>query len=92
MDRNLDFEAAIIANDLDSLALRIEGLQAHPRYTEAGAAVRAAKQAVIDGRSDIHQREMQARFAKTPAERISDAARVDPADMRRPTTNFSGRR
>lgn len=56
MERNLDFEAAIIANDLDNLALRIEMLQAHPNYTEAGASVRAAKDWINKGRNSIHER------------------------------------
>lgn len=64
MERNLAFEAQIIANDLDSLAIRIEMLQAHPRYTDAGNFVCQAKQAVIDASTDIHQREMRERFAK----------------------------
>lgn len=63
MDRNLGTEAAIISNDLDSLALRIDGLQAHPRYTDALNLVQAAKKAIVDGRVDIHQRDMKARFA-----------------------------
>jgi hypothetical protein len=61
MNRNLDTEAAIIANDLDSLALRIEALQAHPRYTDALVAVQNAKQAMIDGRVRLHQSDMKAR-------------------------------
>lgn len=64
MERNLDREAAILTNDLDSMIHRIELLQAHPRYTDALTAIQAAKQAVIDGRSDIHQREIRERFSK----------------------------
>lgn len=65
MERNLDTEAAIIANDLDSIALRIEGLEAHPYYTDALIAVKEARDAVVKGRSDLHQRKMRERFAKT---------------------------
>jgi hypothetical protein len=61
---NPDSEAAVIINDLDSLVHRIEGLQAHPRYTDALVAVQAAKQAVLDGRGDIHQTAMRERFAE----------------------------
>lgn len=63
-ERNLAFEAAIIQNDLDSLAMRIELLQAHPEYTNAGEFVRKARDCVNRGRSDIHQREMKDRFAR----------------------------
>lgn len=55
MERNLDFEAAIIANDLNSLIVRIEMLQGHPLYTEAQSAVMRAEKAMRDGRSAIHQ-------------------------------------
>lgn len=58
-----DSQAAIIANDLDSLVHRIEALPPHPRYTDALNAVQAAKQAVIDGRVGLHQRGMRERFA-----------------------------
>lgn len=63
-ERNLDSEAAMIVNDLDSLAIRIEMLQAHPRYTEAAEWVRCAKRSVETGRSSIHQRGMRERFGK----------------------------
>lgn len=59
-----DSQAAIIANDLDSLVHRIEALPAHPRYTDALNAVSQAKQAVNDGRIDLHQSEMRQRFAE----------------------------
>jgi hypothetical protein len=62
--RNLGFEAQIIVNDLSTMNMRIEQLQAHPKYTEAQQHVQAAKQAMIDGASDVHQREMCERFAK----------------------------
>jgi hypothetical protein len=63
-ERNLGFEAQIVINDLDSMNVRIEQLQAHPKYTEAQTAVQRAKQAMIDGASDLHQRAMRERFAK----------------------------
>lgn len=65
MERNLDTEAAIIINDLDSIEKRIEALQAHPAYTNAGLAVSEAKSAMKSGRSDLHQQAMKMRFAKT---------------------------
>jgi hypothetical protein len=54
MERNLDREACIIVNDLDSLMHRIEMLQAHPRYTDALVAVEQAKKAILDGKLAIH--------------------------------------
>lgn len=60
---NYDSQAAIIANDLDSLAHRIEALQAHPEFTKAVTAVLNAKFAINTGRADIHQSEARARFA-----------------------------
>ena len=56
-----DWTAAIIANDLDSMMLRIEALPAHPSYTDAFSAVQTAKLAIMKGRVGIHAREMQAR-------------------------------
>ena len=69
MERNLDTEAAIIVNDLDSMLHRIEGLQAHPRYTDALEAVKSAKLAIIEGRADIHHKGMRERFARMDAAR-----------------------
>jgi hypothetical protein len=63
MERNLDSEAAIIINDLASMVHRIEGLQAHPSYTQALVAVQEAKAVMGEGRSDLHQRGMRERFA-----------------------------
>ena len=63
-ERNLAFEASMIVNDLDSMNIRIEQLQAHPKYTEAQVAVQNAKRWMTEGMADIHQREMKARFAK----------------------------
>lgn len=52
---NMDVEAAIIVNDLDSMVHRIEELPAHPRYTDALVAVQNAKVAVMEGRTDLHR-------------------------------------
>lgn len=60
-------EAAIIANDLDSMRIRIEALPAHPRYTDAMNLVTQAKEAITEGRVDLHHRDMKARFAKMEA-------------------------
>lgn len=62
-------QAAIIANDLDSLVHRIEALPAHPLNTTALTAILDAKQAIEAAASDLHQREMKERFAKMDAER-----------------------
>jgi len=59
---NQDSTAAMIINDLDSLIHRIEDLPAHPRYTQALVAVQDAKQAITNGRSEIHQHNMGERF------------------------------
>lgn len=67
MSMNLDSQAAIIINDLDSLRHRIEGLQAHPSYTDALNLVTQARDAVTAGRSAVHQREMKERFSKLDA-------------------------
>ena len=64
---NYDSEAAIILNDLDSMRVRIEALEAHPRYTDALNLVTEAKAAISEGRVDLHQRAMRARFAKMDA-------------------------
>lgn len=59
-----DITMAIIANDLDSMGLRIEALEAHPELTAAGEFVRKAHTALVKARVDIHQRDMKERFAK----------------------------
>jgi hypothetical protein len=59
---NQDSQAAMIVNDLDSLIHRIEDLPAHPRYTDALVFVQDAKEAITDGRSQIHQQTMGGRF------------------------------
>lgn len=69
-ERNLGFEAQIIINDLASMNIRIEQLQAHPKYTEAQTAVQRAKECIAEGMSDIHQRETRTRFAAMDAGRI----------------------
>ncbi|SFS42286.1 hypothetical protein [Brevundimonas viscosa] len=59
--------AAIIANDLNSLAHRIEALPAHPNYTAALNAVQEAEAAVKSAAVDLHQSEMRERFARADA-------------------------
>lgn len=54
-------EAAVIANDLDSLIHRIEALPANPGYTDALNAVQEAKAAILSGRAELHEREMRQR-------------------------------
>lgn len=66
MERNLDREAAIIANDLSSLVHRIEMLQAHPLYTDAMLLVQQAHLKITDGRTAIHQADMAARYSRGP--------------------------
>lgn len=43
---NANSQAAVIANDLDSMRHRIEALPAHPAYTDALNAVTKAMEAV----------------------------------------------
>jgi len=62
-----DSQAAIIANDLDSLVHRIEALPAHPENTAALNAVQAARQAINKARADLHQSAMRERFAASDA-------------------------
>lgn len=57
--------AAILINELDSMVHYIESLPAHPRYTDALMAVQAARQAMINGRLDLHQRGIKERASKT---------------------------
>lgn len=66
MERNLDREAAIIANDLDSMVHRIEMLEAHPGYTRALAMILEARDAVKNARSDIHHNKMKERLGPDP--------------------------
>ena len=58
---NFDSQAAIIANDLDTLIHRIEALQAHPKNTEALIAVMQARMAINAGRQDLHRQDMDRR-------------------------------
>lgn len=64
---NSDSQAAIIANDLDSMRYRIEALPAHSLYTDALNAVTAARDAIKAGAVDLHQRNMRERFGKAYA-------------------------
>lgn len=64
---NAGSQAAVIANDLDSMRHRIEALPAYPAYTDALNAVTKAMEAVKQGQGDLHQRGMRKRFAKMDA-------------------------
>jgi DNA-directed RNA polymerase alpha subunit len=61
MERNLDTEAAIIINDLKSLTLRIDGLEASPPYTSALYCVKKAISCMEAGRCVIRVRRMNRR-------------------------------
>lgn len=61
---NADSQAAVIANDLDSLIHRIEALPGHPHYTDAMLAVQRAKAGIQNGRTELHQAGMNARHVK----------------------------
>lgn len=62
MSQNDDFAARIIANDLDSINMRIEALPAHPLYTDAQVAVQKARDALRAGATDLHQQDMRKRY------------------------------
>lgn len=64
MPMNDNFAARIMANELDSMVMRIEALPAHDLYTTAQAAVQTARDALRNGASDLHQQDMRKRFAK----------------------------
>jgi hypothetical protein len=59
-----DRQAAVIANDLDSMMHRIESLQANPKYTEASMLVMQARMAVNAGRQELHQKAMAQRHGQ----------------------------
>lgn len=61
---NRDYRSRILANDLDSMIVRIEDLGAHPRYTDALYHVEEAKKAIQQGTNDLHSKEMAERFAE----------------------------
>ena len=69
-ERDLDREAAIIINDLDSLVHRIEMLQAHPSYTDALVSIQSAKKDMEAGRSDLQWPQSHERRANPDAERL----------------------
>ena len=79
-----DRQAAIIANDLDSLIHRIESLPAHPEYTNALVAVQQAKEAIVRGRSGIHQAGLRRRHGQpvafSPRYPAPEGTGVDPRD------------
>lgn len=56
-----DRQAALIANDLDSLIHRVESLPAHAKYTSALEHVCQAKLDVQEGMADLHQAAMRER-------------------------------
>lgn len=64
MYRNLDREAAIIINDMSSMAHRVEMLQANQHYTNALVSIQNALSEIEAGRAEIHQREMAKSFAE----------------------------
>lgn len=60
-------KVAILQKQLDIMVLEIEQLPGHPRYTDAQNFVKMARQALGEGQSDLHHREMRERFAKQDA-------------------------
>lgn len=59
---NDDTAMAIIANDLDSLFLRIEALNAaHPKLTSAGRHLQEARDNLLDARQELHTADMRRR-------------------------------
>jgi hypothetical protein len=68
MERNFAAETAIILNDLNSMAHRIEMLPANPHYTSALLLVQKAWLEIDEGRAEIHRNEMKKRFAGTTSQ------------------------
>lgn len=60
-------EMKLLCNDLDNIFIRIESLEAHPCLTEAGMSVLDAKAAIRRAATELHQADMQMRFAKQGA-------------------------
>ena len=56
------FKMQILINDLDSLALLIESLPAHPDLTNAGEKVRQAKEHIAKARGELHAADMAERY------------------------------
>lgn len=59
-----DRQAAILINEADSMIHYIEALPAHPAYTDALTAIQLVKQKLVEGRQDLHQRDMRERFTQ----------------------------
>jgi hypothetical protein len=55
-------QATIVANDLNSMAQRIEALPAHEDYTKALNLVQEAEAAVRRAQQAVHEREMRQRY------------------------------
>lgn len=52
----------ILANDLDSMVVRVDDLPAHPKLTEALTAIQAARDAVREAAGDLHQADIRRRY------------------------------
>jgi hypothetical protein len=59
---NWQLQAKIIANDLDSLAARIDDLPGHPKMTDAMVKVREAEKSLREAWGDLHQEELRKRY------------------------------
>ena len=53
----------IIKNDLESMMIRIEDLEAHPDLTAAYNAVKLARDLMIKASAEIHQRDIRRRHS-----------------------------
>ena len=62
-DMNWQMQAQIVANDLDSMQIRIEALPAHPRMTDALNAIIEAEKALREAWGDLHQIETRKRYS-----------------------------
>ncbi len=68
---NDDANAALVTNDIGGLIIRVENLQPHPQYTTALTCLMAARKAMDEGRTALHQEAMRRSFGpgKTVAQR-----------------------
>lgn len=56
------FEVQMILSELDILVLRIEALEAHPKYTEAGELARKTRAILTAGNIAIHKAAISVRW------------------------------
>lgn len=78
-----DSAAAILANELKNIMLRIEALPAHPKYTEASMLAEQAADALTQGRTALHQINLQATYGAAVVHASDCALHNEPAMPKR---------